>query len=193
MVVDGDGTVAVDTAKHERGRVTGLIRSQLDEQLGPHWRTTVAIAELPERDPGFGRSDCTWAWSRATVSLELVGDGSPLPEPEDDIRGAVARFLRPRVDHPDEHLRVAVTSTSDAARFAALARPGGPAPSSATAGQSATAQTYVTQPDDTLAGISAVFYGSTRYWRVIVAANPGLDPAALAPGRVITIPARPQP
>jgi LysM repeat protein len=62
-----------------------------------------------------------------------------------------------------------------------------PAAVSASTGASA-ARTYVVQAGDTLADISAVFYGSTSDWRRIVAANPGLDPGHLVPGTTLVIP-----
>jgi nucleoid-associated protein YgaU len=46
----------------------------------------------------------------------------------------------------------------------------------------------VVQEGDTLALISAVFYGSANEWRRIVDANPGLDPASLTVGRELIIP-----
>jgi hypothetical protein len=62
---------------------------------------------------------------------------------------------------------------------------------SATAAQMASGSgvhAYLVQGGDTLAGISKTWYGSARYWRAIVAANPGLDPTALKIGQVLVIP-----
>jgi hypothetical protein len=51
---------------------------------------------------------------------------------------------------------------------------------------------YVIQPGDRLETISRHFYGTNRYWRRIVEANPGLDPKHLNIGRRIVIPAPPE-
>jgi hypothetical protein len=68
-----------------------------------------------------------------------------------------------------------------------------PAPAPASAQLQLGAQAYVLQTGDTLAEISAVFYGSTRYWRKILQANPSLDPNSLPVGRQIMIPALNEP
>ncbi|MFW5750829.1 MAG: LysM peptidoglycan-binding domain-containing protein [Planctomycetota bacterium] len=49
-------------------------------------------------------------------------------------------------------------------------------------------RTYTLQQGDTLGEIAAVFYGTSRHWRKIVAANPGLDPADLTVGQELVIP-----
>jgi nucleoid-associated protein YgaU len=50
--------------------------------------------------------------------------------------------------------------------------------------------TYPIAAGDTLYGISAKFYGDTRYASAIEAANPGLNPRALKVGQRIIIPAK---
>lgn len=52
---------------------------------------------------------------------------------------------------------------------------------------------YIIQPGDTLTAISLHFYGTTRYWRRILEANPGLSERNLRPGRRIRIPSSPEP
>lgn len=49
--------------------------------------------------------------------------------------------------------------------------------------------TYTIQPGDQLMGISKKFYGTTKRWREIADANPGVDPNRLVVGEEITIPA----
>jgi hypothetical protein len=68
-----------------------------------------------------------------------------------------------------------------------------PVPAPASAPLQLGAQAYVLQTGDTLAEISAVFYGSTRYWRKILQANPSLDPNSLPVGQQIMIPALNEP
>ncbi len=52
---------------------------------------------------------------------------------------------------------------------------------------------YVIQQGDTLSAISRHFYGTTRYWRRILEANPGLRERRLRIGRRIVIPSPPEP
>ena len=49
--------------------------------------------------------------------------------------------------------------------------------------------THTVAKGETLGDISATHYGTTKHWRKIVEANPGLDPARLKIGQVIQIPA----
>lgn len=51
---------------------------------------------------------------------------------------------------------------------------------------------YIIQPGDTLSGISLHFYGTTRYWRRVMEANPGLTERNLRVGRKIRIPSHPE-
>lgn len=68
------------------------------------------------------------------------------------------------------------------------------APNALTAGgRAATPCDYVIQPGDTLTAISRQFYGTTRYWRRILEANPGLTERTLRVGRKIRIPSSPEP
>ncbi|MFP4058654.1 MAG: LysM peptidoglycan-binding domain-containing protein [Candidatus Brocadiia bacterium] len=52
---------------------------------------------------------------------------------------------------------------------------------------------YTIQGGDNLGAISRHFYGTTRYWRRILEANPGLREKRLRIGRKITIPVPPEP
>jgi nucleoid-associated protein YgaU len=49
-------------------------------------------------------------------------------------------------------------------------------------------RTHIVHPNETLSGISKLVYGSSRHYKAIEAANPGLDPAKLRPGMVLKIP-----
>ncbi len=51
---------------------------------------------------------------------------------------------------------------------------------------------YIIQPGDTLGSISLHFYGTARYWRRILEANPGLTERNLRVGRKIRIPSHPE-
>jgi len=51
-----------------------------------------------------------------------------------------------------------------------------------------TPRTHIIQPNETLSGISKLVYGSSRHYKAIEAANPGLDPTKLRPGMALKIP-----
>jgi len=53
--------------------------------------------------------------------------------------------------------------------------------------------TYRIQAGDNLSGISRHFYGTIKYWRQILEANPGISEKRLRIGRTIRIPVPPQP
>jgi nucleoid-associated protein YgaU len=50
------------------------------------------------------------------------------------------------------------------------------------------ARTHIVHANETLSGISKLVYGSSRHYKAIEAANPGLDPTKLRPGMVLKIP-----
>jgi hypothetical protein len=197
FIVTDNGDMIANTDENQRAQAVKTIRTQLDAQLGGHWRTEAAIAELPLYDPDDRHSDSGWQWPTATVTVTLVGDGSaPLPFKLEHLREVVYDYLSPRVDHPKHHLTVTVTDVTDAARFAALgsasadpaasqtARPASPA---APAGE----RRYTVQEGDTFADLSLAFYGTPEHWRRIAKANPALGDGPLKPGTVIVIPAKP--
>ena len=78
---------------------------------------------------------------------------------------------------------LAQPSTSGAPRLSATG---------ASAGNAQFPRYHVVQPGDTLATISRQYYGTGRYWRRIIEANPGLQERRLNIGRRILIPAPPE-
>lgn len=58
-------------------------------------------------------------------------------------------------------------------------------------GRPATPCDYIIQPGDTLTAVSLHFYGTTRYWRRVMEANPGLTASKLRVGRRVRIPSNP--
>ncbi len=192
LMITGDGSVLLNTPERQRTRVAAHIVTELNAQLGEHWAAMVAIGELPEYDDEQSRGFAeNWFWSKATVAVELIGDGQQaLPQTSQSISDAVRDYLRRRVDRPKRNLSIEVTSQVDAARFAAITRSAAaaPAPGAVPAQPAAGSRIYTVQTGDTLAIISSVFYGTPERWRLIVQANPGLDAAHLVPGTVIAIP-----
>ncbi|MBA3709878.1 MAG: LysM peptidoglycan-binding domain-containing protein [Planctomycetes bacterium] len=177
MIITGDGRMMANTGENTRDEAVRTIVSQLAPRLAPHWRITAAIAELPEyiEDPR-GEVGGDWRWRHATVAIGLIGDTqAPLPVSAADIESAVTDYLRPKVIRAQDHLSVVVHSVESAASQS-------PAPASTGA------RTYTIAAGDTLADISAAFYGTSQHWRRIAEANPGLDPGQLVPGTSIVIP-----
>jgi LysM repeat protein/predicted small lipoprotein YifL len=197
FIVTDDGRTLANTDDNNRQLAIDSIRRQLDQQLGGHWRTAVTFVDLPVYEEGDERANLTggWRWPTATVTVELVGDGSaPLPMTTDAVHGMLDDYLAPKVDHPSRNLHITVTSTVDAPRFTALGAPvastTAAAPITITAGNGATptANHYTVQAGDTFADISFAFYGTPDHWRLIRDANPGVT---LKPGTVLTIPPKP--
>jgi nucleoid-associated protein YgaU len=52
-------------------------------------------------------------------------------------------------------------------------------------------RTHIVQPGEMLSTIAAATYGSSRKWKLIAEANPGINPNRLAPGTKLVIPAAP--
>lgn len=63
-----------------------------------------------------------------------------------------------------------------------------PAPRSTGAPRSPTRRAHVVRAGDRLVHLAARYLGDANAWRRIVAANPGLDPRRMRPGRVLRIP-----
>lgn len=179
-----DGFVGINSDANQRKLVAENIRTSLDADLAPHWRSAVSINELPAWEDGLREMDGTWVWPAATVAVELTGDGSgaPCPLGDAEISQAIRAYFAKRLVRkaPSGACTVAVTRVQAAApaTAAAVAPASGP-------------RTYTVQAGDTLADISSAFYGSPQHWRRIQAANPGLDAGALKPGTVLAIPAAP--
>ncbi len=49
-------------------------------------------------------------------------------------------------------------------------------------------RTHIVHANETLSGISKTVYGSSKHYKAIESANPGLDPTKLRPGMVLKIP-----
>ncbi len=192
VMFNSEGLPVANTADNYRKDRESVIVRQLDGQFKPHWRTEVTLVDVPTMD---ANPDADWEWTAATVTVTMIGDGqAPLPEGEAAIQQAVVDFMRPQMRRPAKP-QVTVVSLTDPVRFAA--QPAGTAAPAAapvlvTAPSASAAapgpRAYEIQAGDTLAEISAVFYGTPKRWRDIVAANPGLDPAALIPGTRIVLP-----
>lgn len=188
---DGDTVGNNDSNKHMLTIRT--ITTQLDKQLGPHWRSEVDLPEMPRYRRGADDDgDSGWMWEKATVTVTLIGDGMGDPTlSEADVTTAVRDYLYRQVERPTSNLSVTTVRLVDATRFAAKSQAAGTAPAPAVdkpAAPPATGKRYVVQAGDTWADLSQAFYGSAQHWRVIADANQGGE---LTVGREITIPPKP--
>ena len=172
-----DSGMKANSDRNHRDDITQHLKNDIDAALVPNWTARVVIDELPTWVPGIDPTDGDWRWSRATVHITLLGSGS-LAHTTADVRQGVIDYMTRKVTAPATNLTVTVSQE-------ALA-PAAPAATQL----STNPRTYTIQSGDTLADISTLFYGAPEHWRLIVTANPGLNPAALQPGSVLTIPVR---
>ena len=176
-----DGRIIANTDRHHRDETVRHITTDLDAAVAPGWTSRVVIDELPTWVPGIEPNDGDWRWAKATVHLTLTGSG-PLTHPPEELRQGVVDYLAKRVRQPTKNLSVTLTSAASPEQTPMPATQSDP-PNSA--------RTYHIQPGDTLADISTIFYGAPEHWRLLITANPGLDPAQMTVGSVLTIPPKP--
>jgi LysM repeat protein len=203
MIVTSDGGMFANSASNTRLLAQRNIDHNLLRYLGDHWRSQTTIAQLPEWLDDHGL-DADWRWTQCDAVVELIGDGSHgLPISADEIRDGVHEYLQGRVEQSRHHLTVTVRVLTDPQRFAAVLHPpkaqgdtlseppaiATATPVAVTTAAPAGPRTYEVQLGDTLADISIAFYGSSRYWKLIVKANPDLDPTNLTVGQRLVIPA----
>jgi nucleoid-associated protein YgaU len=181
VVVTSDGRFVPNTDAVQRRETAKHIQEDVDRAIAPGWHSVVAIDELPVWHESILDGD--WRWQTATVTVTLRGEG-PLAVPEAELKAGIERYLAKKA----KEVRVTVAR-------AAVPVPSTPLPKEGAVASVAAApagpRTYTVQPGDTLADIATLFYGAPEAWRQITAANPGLDPAKLAPGTVLVIPPRP--
>jgi nucleoid-associated protein YgaU len=95
---------------------------------------------------------------------------SPTPASPDNAQALAAAAEKSAPD-------LAIDTSSD--------KMGTPATQPAESGQ----RTHIVQPGEMLSTIAAATYGSSRKWKLIAEANPGINPNRLAPGTKLIIPA----
>jgi LysM repeat protein len=184
-IITEDGTMLSNSDVNQRDVTVQTIRSELDKQLGEHWRTQVDLPELPVYESDERNLSVTWTWKKATVTVTLVGDGTvPLTISEKEIHDEITDFMYQKVPQSKKNLTVVVSQKVDAAQFAALKQPVKPA----TPVPASQPRTYTVQAGDTWADLSQAFYGSAQHWRFLSDANQGGE---LTVGRALVIPAKP--
>ena len=89
-IITEDGTMLSNSDVNQRDVTVQTIRSELDKQLGEHWRTQVDLPELPVYESDERNLSVTWTWKKATVTVTLVGDGTvPLTISEKEIHDEI--------------------------------------------------------------------------------------------------------
>ncbi len=152
---------ALHTPAREKTRIERILAEQITTGLGQPWRAEASIAEIPVWDSVAEE----FRWEAATIAITVGGpEGATLPTPEAEIAAAVNTFM---------HERMARNRAPIIAINRVTVVPG---------------RMYTVRDGDTLAKIAAAYYGQDDAWPRILDANPGLDPADLKPGTVLTIP-----
>lgn len=142
----------------------------------------VEIADLPlyRESAHADRESGEWTYDDAAVSVTLGPDVALDPARASEITRA---FFEPKMQWPHRDLDQRLTIEVKRAETAAGIVGAGHRPAVGPDGN----RRYVVQAGDTLADLSAAFYGSSQYWRVIADANPGIGPE-LEPGVELVIP-----
>lgn len=196
-LISDEGEPLSNTAENKRALAIRTMVTQLDKDLGPHWRSEVTIAELPRYERGSDDDGGGgWMWPVATVTVTLLGNGTAEPKTDEaQVTKAVTDYLYRQVERPKKNLHVTTTTVVDATRFAAkpaktdgnVAKPGETVEKPVVTAPT-TPQRYIVQAGDTWANLSDAFYGSNQHWRHLADANQGGE---LTVGREITIPPKP--
>ena len=159
----------------------------LSDAVESGWRFTTSITE----DPIYDRDvdDGSWSYPQATVTVMAhpPADRPTATPPREAITATVDRFFRFLADKGD----VALTIQAAPLQNQAATPPTSELPPTVPGQDDPTVGRYVIQAGDTLAQISAVFYGNMKHWRSILEANPGLEATDLQAGQEIVIPELP--
>jgi LysM repeat protein len=187
-IITQDGTMLSNSDVNYRDVTVQNIRSELDKQIGEHWRTQIDLPELPIYESDDRHTSSSWMWEKITMTVTLVGDDNTPPLiSEKEIQDEIQEFMYQKIYQPKKNLSIIVIKKIDAALFATLCAPSKPplTPSKTDASQ---IRHYTVQVGDTWADISQAFYGSTQHWRLLSEANHGGD---LPVGRELLIPVKP--
>jgi hypothetical protein len=177
VVIAGDGSISENSAENARDRGQQQIASDLTPLLAPR-TVIVAITPLPHWQTESRTRSEGWHWHHAAVVVHVSAPCSENQRAQ--ISQTVRRRLSPAMTTGPDHCVVQIVEMPTSADRPATTepRPG---------------RTYIVQAGDTLADISAAFYGSTQHWRTIAFANPDCDPGNLRPGMPLVIPLSPVP
>ena len=187
MIIDTDGTTLSATPENARIVHQNRLAERIADAHGEQARVHIDRDPQPHRrdDNGFGYAAAVVTVTTATALDETASE-------------TCYAYLRPLYHGPLSRFRdeMSLRFVVDAEAFAKPAEKAeptkitirGPGESEQDALPANVLARYRIEAGDTLAAISSVFYGSPQHWHAIVAANPGLDPAALPIGSEIMIP-----
>jgi len=177
-----------------RGALPKIRRAQVIDATGPEHPQVRFSVEYPgaktrvENHFAFARVDGAWRlWSFSRVTSDpsarpaspKLPARSPPPPAASAVTPTPGDKKQPAVKaEPGKEPRPTKSSEPPAPALPKAKRP--------------SPRYYVIQQGDTLGSISRHFYGTTRYWRRILEANPGLDERRLRIGRRILIPSLPE-
>ena len=183
-IITQDGTMLSNSDVNYRDVTVQTIRSELDKQLGEHWRTQIDLPELPVYESDDRQISSSWMWKKITMTVTLVGDDTMPPTiSEKEIQDEILDFMYQKMYHPKKNLTVNIIKKIDTTQLAILKQP-----MTSSKPDASQARHYTIQAGDTWADISQAFYGSTQHWRLLSEANQGGD---LTVGRVLLIPIKP--
>jgi nucleoid-associated protein YgaU len=190
LIIDTDGTMLSTTDHNVRqvhqNQTVEALRAAAEHPDAP---ITLSVAQLPVH--GYDHDDFPfWAYPAATIGITVPAD---FPLADAAIVELAAEHFRPKLLPPARSAEERLQVTVERVAVAAAPAPPAPAASATEPAESSPPNartTYLVQPGDTLAEISAAYYGSAQHWRLIKDANPGLE-LDLEPGTRLTIPPRP--
>lgn len=187
LVFNGTG-VHDDTPENARNRTVEMLTSDLQQEL--IMPVQVRIDDLPFYREMGRRYDEGWYYNSVIVNVDLITISTDETAATQRCTEIVGKRMRPAVIGGPANLDVRVVIAPPGAQPITQAPRIDPAVEMAAPTAITTnATTYVVQLNDTLGVISSVFYGSPKYWRKIIDANPGLDPTRLKVGVELQIPA----
>lgn len=189
LIMDTDGSLLSTTDVNVRQVHQNQAAADLRDAAGqPEAALRVEVQELPVH--GYDADDFPyWAYPAATLTVSVV-EGFPLTDAR--IAELTADHFRPKLLPPArsaaERIQVQVERGAVPGPDPVASTP--TTPTAADPGPADGTTTYVIQPGDTLAAISAAYYGQAQLWRLIKDANPSLG-MDLEPGTRIVIPPAP--
>ena len=174
IVISGDGTVADNTPERAKAHAEQMVAEALDRDS-----VAVAITPLPRWQSESRARAEGWYWDMARIDITVPGTVT------DEERAELIDAARDSLDGAVTGGSASLLVTVSTSALAPVATP------ALITAPMAAMRRYAVLSGDTMADISTAFYGTPQYWRAILAANPGLDPANLVTGMQIVIPAKP--